>query len=146
MEVKVSGGMFFNNQERINDLEGVLQGSVMFAQTCIIPSKPATDSKDIRPHLVALRDTLVLFDPISPHFDDSAGVQVSVLDISNEVIFDEAMLPPDKLPNIPERLDGKGTEFNILETMKFDHEMNSPCHTKVTGCDNTDLETILKNS
>ena len=80
VSIDESGGAYFNDQELSDDLEGDLKGSVMFAQACIFPSRPATDKKDIRPHLVSQRDTLVLFKPLDELFDADYGVQMSIYD------------------------------------------------------------------
>ena len=76
-----------------NDLEESLHGNVLFAQNIIIPSKTATDPFDYRPHLVSLRDTLILFKPIGSSKPES-GVSVSISDKSNQPIFSGDMSPP----------------------------------------------------
>ena len=146
MDVKVSGGMFFNNQKRTNDLEGTLQGTVMFAQTTIIPSKPATDPADKRPHLVSLRETLALFDPISTDFHPPAGVKLSILNSSNNAIYEVRMLPPEELPNIPERVGEKGAELDILESVSFHYAINTSCELKALRCDSRHFKKTLEQN
>ena len=126
----VSGGMIFNDQELLNDLEAnddstaPLEGSVMFAQSQIIPSKPPTDATDIRPHLVSLRDTLVLFKPLNSNFDISAGVKLTVYDKNNNKVYDETkMLTPDKLPKIAESSDGDVYDF--LDAHVYDYTIST---------------------
>ena len=115
VNIDESGGVYFNDQELSDDLEGNLNGSVMFAQACIFPSRPATDRKDIRPHLVSQRDTLVLFKPLDELFDADAGVQMSIYDKKNNLVNEQSMLPPDQLPGIAESIAVDGDEFRFLE-------------------------------
>merc|ERR550539_1369104 len=143
----VSDGMIFNDQELPNDLESngdstaTLEGSVMFGQTQIIPSKPPTDATDIRPHLVSLRDTLVLFKPLSSNFDISSGVNVNVYDKSNNKIYGKRqMMPPDKLPRIAES--GDGDIYDFLESHMYDHVISTKDEINLVnnGADGTYLE------
>ena len=120
MNIDESGGIYFNNQKLSDDLDGTLSGSVMFAQTCIIPSQPATDEKDIRPHLVQERDTLVLFKPFDEHFNPDVGVEMSVFDQKNTLVYEQPMLTPDQLPDIAERLGHYGDEWVFLEPESYD--------------------------
>ena len=149
-KVDISGSISFNDQELSNDLEGrgnsspTLEGSVMFAQTQIIPSKSPTDATDIRPHLVSLRDTLVLFKPLSSNFDISSGVNVNVYDKSNNKIYGKRqMMPPDKLPRIAES--GDGDIYDFLESHMYDHVISTKDEINLVnnGADGTYLEGIF---
>ena len=146
----VSDGMIFNDQELPNDLEGngdstaTLEGSVMFGQTQIIPSKPPTDASDIRPHLVSLRDTLVLFKPLSSNFDISAGVKLTVYDKNDNKVYGETnMLTPDKLPKIAESSDGDIYDF--LDVHVYDYTIPTQDELDLIddGTEGTYLEGIL---
>ena len=120
----MSGGIFFNNAEKSNDLEGDLRGNVVFAQASTFPSRPATDTKDIRPHLVALRDTLVLFKPLDETFDPTAGTKMSVIDQDDNVVYEQSMSPPEQLPAIADRIGDVGDEFIFLEPDTYDIIVN----------------------
>ena len=109
-----SDKIVFNTQTPTNDLRGSLQGNVLFAQACIIPSKPATNPQDVRPHLVSLRDTLVMLKPINSDFNSSSGVVVRVMDENKTNLFQGEMLPPSKLPKAAERMNPDGDEYDFL--------------------------------
>ena len=116
----MSGGIFFNNAEKTNDLEGELRGNVVFAQASTFPSRPANDAEDIRPHLVALRDTLVLFKPLDETFDPTAGTMMSITDQDDNIVYETTMLPPEELPPIANRIGDTGDEFIFLEPDTYD--------------------------
>ena len=79
--------IYFNTRPLLNDLVGTLSGSVLFAQSSVIPSRASKLKDDIQPHLVALRDTLVLFKPLDiSTFESSLGVSVRVLQKDGKVI------------------------------------------------------------
>ena len=139
-KIDVSGGIFFNNREQPNDLDGTLSANVVFAQASTFPSRPATDSADIRPHLVALRDTLVLFKPLDEAFDSTIGAKMSVFDQDDNLDFDQSMLPPDQLPAIADRIGDIGDEFLFLEPDSYDIIVDGIAEFN----DNVDL--ILKNN
>ena len=92
----------------------------MFAQASTFPSRPASNSEDIRPHLVALRDTLVLFKPLSETFDPTSGTKMSVLDQDDNIVYEQLMLPPEQLPAIAGRIGDVGDEFLFLEPDTYD--------------------------
>ena len=117
----MSGGIFFNNQELSNDLEGGdLKGNVVFAQATTFPSRPATDPQDIRPHLVSLRDTLVLFKPLDETFDSDVPLTMQVFNTKVELVYEQTMLPPDQLPSVAEQYAVVGDEFLFLEPDTYD--------------------------
>ena len=112
--------MFFNNQAATNDINGTLHGNVVFAQATTFPSRPATDPKDIRPHLVSLRDTLVLFKPLNDTFDSEASMKMSVFNQDDNLVYEQPMLPPDQLPPIAGRFGDLGDEFVFIEPDSYD--------------------------
>ena len=120
-----SDKIVFNTQTPTNDLRGSLQGNVLFAQACIIPSKPATNPQDVRPHLVSLRDTLVMLKPINSDFNSSSGVVVRVMDENKTNLFQGEMLPPSKLPKAAERMNPDGDEYDFLEPSSYDYVIDS---------------------
>ena len=119
-----SNAIIFNTNEASNDLEGSLHGSVLFAQNIIIPSKTATDPADHRPHLVSLRDTLVLFKPIDSTEPES-GVTVSISDKNNHQIFHGDMLHPDAMPRIAGQAPDDIDVYDFIERETYDFVFNS---------------------
>ena len=92
----------------------------MFAQATTFPSRPATDPKDIRPHLVSFRDTLVLFKPLNDTFDSEASMKMSVFNQDDNLVYEQPMLPPDQLPPIADRFGDLGDEFVFIEPDSYD--------------------------
>ncbi|MDG9882459.1 M66 family metalloprotease [Pseudomonas sp. GD04058] len=88
--------LYFNDRELGNDLVGELKGSVLFAQVSVLPSRSSPIAGDVQPRLTGLRDTLVMFKPVSV-IDAAEGIQLSVGN------FTLAMAPPEQLPPIAER-------------------------------------------
>ena len=120
--VDPSKEVIFNTNEPTNDLEGSLWGHVLFAQNIIIPSKAATDPADHRPHLVSLRDTLVLFKP----FDGSNfDVTLSISDKNKQQIFNAIMLPPDTMPRIATQVSDDIDEYEFIERNNYDYVFSS---------------------
>ena len=109
-----------------NDLEGSLQGQIYFAQNIIIPSKKATDPDDNRPHLISLRDTLILFKPISSVSFDSE-VKVSISDEDGNDLFSGKMSPPEDLPKLPEQItdDIEALAWKFIEPYEYDEIIDS---------------------
>ena len=119
-----SKAIIFNTNEVTNDLEGSLHGNVLFAQNIIIPSKAATDPFDYRPHLVSLRDTLILFKPIGSSKPES-GVNVSISDKSNQQIFIGDMSPPDAMPRIAGQAPDDIDEYDFIEPENYEYVFDS---------------------
>ncbi|OLS60173.1 M66 family metalloprotease [Pseudomonas putida] len=88
--------LYFNDRDLRNDLVGELKGSVLFAQVSVLPSRSSPIAGDVQPRLTGLRDTLVMFKPISAVVA-AEGIQLRVGD------FTLAMAPPEQLPPIAER-------------------------------------------
>lgn len=73
--------LYFNERSLGNDLVGELKGSVLFAQVSVLPSRSSPIAGDVQPRLTGLRDTLVMFKPISS-IDPAVGIQLSVGDFT----------------------------------------------------------------
>ena len=101
-------------------MDGSLQGQVLFAQNIIIPSKSATDPADHRPHLVSLRDTLILFKPIS-NVNPDLGVTVNINNKDNQQVFTGNMSPPDAMPRITEQAPDDIDEYEFIEPESYDY-------------------------
>lgn len=113
------------NQKSTNDLIGDLRGHVLFAQNAIFPVKQPTEHEDIRPHLVSLRDTLLLFKPLGHDFDSGYGVKLLVSNKNKSMAFRGNMLPPDKLPRAAERNVPNGDEYLFLKQDSYDDVITS---------------------
>jgi len=109
-----------------NDLDGSLQGNVLLAQNIIIPSKTATDPKDHRPHLVSLRDTLILFKPIGSTNPESV-VTVRISDKNNQErdFFYGEMSHPDAMPRISGQAPDNIDLFEFIEPEEYEYVFNS---------------------
>ena len=72
--------VFWNNVNWPSDLSGgELEGTVLFAQSQIIPSKNGIPN-DNQPHLISLRKTLVMFRPQDYSGDSSGIISLTVRD------------------------------------------------------------------
>lgn len=87
--------LYFNQRVLNNNLEGDLSGTLMMAQSSVLPARLSEIEGDIQPHLVGLRDTLVLFKPIAPAAPGSVQLEVGG--------FAMQMSPPGQLPPVTER-------------------------------------------
>ena len=78
--------VFWNNINWPSDLSGgELEGTVLFAQSQIIPSKNGIPD-DSQPHLTALRKTLVMFRPKYNSSDLSERISLTVRDVDGLVL------------------------------------------------------------
>lgn len=94
--------LVFNTIAPTNDLQGSLSAQVRFAQSQVIPVQPRKG--DNQPHLVSLRKTLLLVQPLKP--DGMKSVQVTARDKGGKVLGELSLDPPEKLPKTAYDLDG----------------------------------------
>ncbi|MDR0279498.1 MAG: M66 family metalloprotease [Paucimonas sp.] len=88
----------FNDQPLKDDLRGSLQGSVLCAQTSIIPSRASALPDDPHPRLVAQRDTLVMF---KPQGDETLPfITLQVIAADGALLYSAPMNPPSALPQV----------------------------------------------
>ncbi|MHA6197626.1 M66 family metalloprotease [Pseudomonas wadenswilerensis] len=87
--------LYFNQRVLNNNLWGDVSGTLMMAQSTTLPARASEIEGDIQPHLVGLRDTLVLFKPIAPATPGSVQLEVDE--------FVVQMSPPGQLPPVTER-------------------------------------------
>lgn len=111
--------IFFNNKKLENDLEGELKGSVLFAQSTILPSRASELPNDIQPRLVSLRDTMLLFKPLDQNLDANSGFTVTVFDSQGAYQYSSPLQQPDGLPAMAERLEV--TEAEFIEPVSYDY-------------------------
>ena len=91
----IKGLLPFNTNDLPSDTTGTLQGTVLFAQHQIIPSKNTVVNED-QPHVTAQRELLVMFKPKAGQADDTAAMNMKVT-VDAEV-SDVAMAPPSDFP------------------------------------------------
>jgi len=78
--------VFWNNKDWPSDLNGgELEGTVLFAQSQIIPSKHGIEN-DNQPHLTALRKTLVMFQPKNYNDISEISVELMVRDVDGTLV------------------------------------------------------------
>eukprot|EP01063_Lacrimia_lanifica_P033434 TRINITY_DN5939_c0_g1_i2.p1 TRINITY_DN5939_c0_g1~~TRINITY_DN5939_c0_g1_i2.p1 ORF type:complete len:754 (+),score=254.52 TRINITY_DN5939_c0_g1_i2:36-2297(+) len=81
-----------------SDTTGALEGTVLFAQHQVLPSKHTVDGDD-QPHLTAWRKALVMFKPkAAAAVDPAQEMRMFVVDKEGRRIGDVAMAPPDDIP------------------------------------------------
>ena len=80
-----------------NKTPPVLHGTVLFAQSQIMPSKHGVEGDD-QPHLTAYRKTLVMLHPKNLDESDVSEMKVTVRDVNDAVISDLIMSDPNQIP------------------------------------------------
>jgi predicted small secreted protein len=117
--------LLFNTMNLNNDLTGTLKGSVMFAQSTIIPSQASAIAGDVQPRLTSLKDTLVMLKPLTGSLNYANGVQVSVQDKNTgKVLYTAKMKKPEELPPVAGG-DVGAHEFAFIEPEKYDYTINT---------------------
>ena len=139
-------GVVFNTNKPTNDLNGSLEGHVLFAQNIIIPAKSPIDAEDHRPHLVSLRDTLLLFKPLNSA-NPKSDITVSVFDKSKRQVFKANMLPPDEMPKIAGVAGANVDLHDFLEHDNYDYIFSSQEQLNMIddGPQGNYLKTLLSN-
>ncbi len=99
----------FNNNAINNDLHGDFEAMVTYAQNVTMPHQ--NNLFDPRPHLTALRDTLLLVQPVANV--SHAGIQVIARDINNQVLGQLSLNTPEQLP----AHDGPNTDIIYADNM-----------------------------
>jgi hypothetical protein len=88
--------LLFNTNDLPSDTTGTLQGTVLFAQHQIIPSKNTVANED-QPHLTAKREMLVMFKPMAGLAGDEAVSMNMKVTVDAEV-RNVVMAPPSEIP------------------------------------------------
>lgn len=86
----------FNNEMPVNNLQGDFEAMVIYAQNITVPHY--NDKGDPRPHLTALRDTLLLVKPVEP-LNVSYQVKVIARDSQGNQLGVLSLNTPKQLPN-----------------------------------------------
>jgi hypothetical protein len=138
--------LLFNTMNLNNDLTGTLKGSVMFAQSTIIPSRSSGVSGDVQPRLTSLKDTLVMLKPLTGSLNYTNGIQVSVQDKNTgKVLYTAKMKKPEELPPVA----GGGVskhELAFIEPKKYDYTISKQAELNKLATDKTGtyLSSLLK--
>jgi len=132
--------VFWDHSDWPSDLEStgsgspLLEGTVLFAQSQIIPSKHGVDN-DVQPHLTALKKTLVM---LRPHVitDQSVGMELTVRDANGNTLSGSGPIPMEIPENIPKQ---EGwVDFGDFDDIKFPTSLDNP----YVVSDQTNLDTI----
>lgn len=98
--------LVFNTTMPANDLQGALAARVQFAQSQILPARPAKG--DNQPHLIGQRTTLLLVRPLK--VDGTSPLRVTARDNAGKALGTLRLNPPEKLPKTAYFLDGLPAE------------------------------------
>lgn len=120
--------VFWDHDDWSSDLEStdsgspVLEGTVLFAQSQIIPSKNGVVN-DVQPHLTALKKTLVM---LRPHdiVDETVGVELTVRDVDGNTLSGENPILMEVPENIPKQ---EGwIDFTDFDDIEFPTSLDNP--------------------
>lgn len=120
--------VFWDHNDWPSDLEStgsgspLLEGTVLFAQAQIIPSKHGVDT-DVQPHLVALKKTLVM---LRPHdiTDQSVGMELTVRDADGNLLSGSQPIAMEVPENIPKQ---EGwVDFEDFDDIQFPTSLANP--------------------
>ncbi len=109
-----------------NNIPNLLPGTVLFAQSQIIPSKYRNEGDDTQPHLVAMRKTLVMF---KPHTDNlpvvgDMAIEMTVYNGDGNVVSKiNNMNIPENIPKQETWVDLGGVD---IATIEFPSVLNNP--------------------
>ena len=95
---------YFSQKELPSDTQGRLLGTVSLAQSLILPTAN-TIPDDRHPHLVALRKTLVIFEPQANNVASNEPITVIAKNAQGDVVHRAAMQLPNQQPTIASQLD-----------------------------------------
>lgn len=131
--------LVFNTTTPTNDLQGSFSAQVRFAQSQIIPVHPLKG--DNQPHLISLRKTLLLVQPLKP--DDTTPMLVTARDKGGKVLGELSLDPPAKLPKTAYDLDGipdekvdfsaPGTADSVINNRRDLEKLSEPEETFLQG-------------
>ena len=116
--------IYFNVEELHNDLVGKLHACVLFAQSAIIPSRASALAKDVQPHLVASRKTLILLKPLDKNFEADHGISVRVSQRDGKHPFFLELQPPQLLPHLAEQIQHVN-EYFFMEPLTYSYHIDS---------------------
>jgi hypothetical protein len=111
----------FNQNTWPSDTQGSLQGTVLFAQSQVIPAQTRIQG-DLQPSVLALRDTLVLFKPDPKvQLTQGKGILVKAYSSDDRLLGSVNMKHPNDIPKTPFFLN------NIdASAINFDTTLNNP--------------------
>ncbi|GHA45016.1 M66 family metalloprotease [Photobacterium aphoticum] len=111
---------YFSQKALPSDTQGRLLGSVNMAQSIIMPTVHQVQD-DRQPHLVALRKTLVIFEPQDETFSLTTPITLTAKNSQGEVVHQSVMSLPSQLPKVA----GQRDDLNITieKPAQFDHKV-----------------------
>lgn len=112
--------IYFNEVQLRSDLSGAVQGSLLFAQAAVIPSRASMLPGDTQPRLVALRNTLVMFKP----FGSEPGYTLTVRLEGQAGEHTIELSPPDKLPRPAGQVE-EVLESDLTDSGQYDYVIST---------------------
>lgn len=112
--------IYFNEVQLRSDLSGAVQGSLLFAQAAVIPSRASMLPGDTQPRLVALRKTLVMFKP----FGSETGYTLTVRLEGQTGEHTIKLNSPDKLPGLAGQV-MDAVESDLADPGRYDYVINT---------------------
>ena len=111
--------------ESENENPELLAGTVLFAQSHVIPSKHRNEGDDTQPHLVAMRKTLVMLKPHNDNFPEDGLIEMTVYGGDGEVLANPIVMNfPENIPKHDSWIDlGEGIDFGDID---FPPSLSSP--------------------
>ncbi|MFA1561905.1 M66 family metalloprotease [Aliivibrio fischeri] len=95
---------YFNQKDLGSDTQGNLLGSVSLAQSLTLPTTNKIPD-DRHPHLVSLRKTLVIFEPLANEVELNESITVIAKNAQGETVHQAVMQLPTQQPAIASQLD-----------------------------------------
>lgn len=112
--------IYFNQKDLPSDTQGTLQASVNLAQHMIMPTVNRLPG-DLFPHLVALRKTLVIFEPKDGEVSKDEQVTVTAKNAQGETVYQAQMQPPSQAPRLVGQTEN---DFVVERPEVFDRIIN----------------------
>ncbi|EHN69070.1 M66 family metalloprotease [Aliivibrio fischeri] len=96
--------VYFSQKKLGSDIQGSLLGRVSLAQSLTLPTTNKIPD-DRHPHLVSLRKTLVIFEPLENEVDLNESITVTAKNAQGETVHQAVMQLPTQQPAIASQLD-----------------------------------------
>jgi len=137
-----------------NNSPNLLEGTVLFAQSQIIPSKHRHEGDDTQPHLTAMRKTLVMFQPNTSTFvDKETSITMTVHNKDGNIVDDTIIMhTPENIPKHESWIDlGDGVDIDDIEfpsSLTNPHVIQGQSNLNTIGNDEdaVGLTTLLNNN
>ncbi|RYU67482.1 DUF5011 domain-containing protein [Aliivibrio finisterrensis] len=134
---------YFNQKDLGSDTQGNLLGSVSLAQSLTLPTTNRIPD-DRHPHLVSLRKTLVIFEPLANEVELNESITVIAKNAQGETVHQAVMQLPTQQPAIASQLE-LDLDINAVKPEKFDHKVmgNGPLASIAEAQGETEFRKLL---